>query len=75
MILQTTFKSSSVILVLKWSSEGDQTAWRPGKKKSNLWDHYFIYQGTGLESGLVLSFGQDNFVPTEDMVKKKENEH
>jgi hypothetical protein len=36
MILQTTFKSSSMILVLRWSSEGDQTAWRAGKKKSYL---------------------------------------
>jgi hypothetical protein len=62
MILQTTFKSSSVILVLKWSSEGDQTAWRAGKKKSNLWDHHSIYQGTGLKRGLGLSFGVDNFV-------------
>ena len=26
MILQTTFKFSSVIPILKWSSEGDQTA-------------------------------------------------
>jgi hypothetical protein len=51
MILQTTFKSSSVILVLKWSSEGDQTAWRPRKKKSNLWDHHSIYQGIGLKVG------------------------
>jgi hypothetical protein len=45
------------------------------RKKNNLWDHYFIYQGTSLESGLGLSSGEDNFVPTEDMVKKKENEH
>ena len=62
MILQTTFKSSSVILVLKWSSERDQTAWRVGKKKSNLWDHHSIYQRTGLKSGLGLLFGEDNFV-------------
>ena len=54
MILQITFKFPSVIPILKWSSEGDQTAWRAEKKKSNLWDHHSIYQGIGLESGLSL---------------------
>jgi hypothetical protein len=35
--------------VLKWSSEGDQTAWRAGKKKSNLWDHHSILPGDWFE--------------------------
>ena len=56
MILRTTFKFPSVIPILKWSNEGDQTTCRAGKKKSNLWvDHHSIYEGTGLESGLGLS--------------------
>ena len=36
-ILQTIFKSSSVILVLRWTKLlGDQTAWRPNWKEKKL---------------------------------------
>ena len=35
MILQTTFKSPIVIPMLRWSSEGDQTAWRADYNISN----------------------------------------